>query len=180
MRQDIGTPRGRGELDTTTAKLAEGLGIFSIALGLAEVAAPRAFTRAFGMEGREGLIRTYGMREIASGVGILASKDPTPFVWSRVAGDVLDVATLVGGHDGDDRQRDNVRRALTAVAGVTALDLYCARNLSRKETRRALVRDYSDRRGMPRPPSAMRGAARNVQIPADMRTPKAMQPLTTG
>jgi hypothetical protein len=37
-----------------------------------------------------------------------------------------------------------------------------------------------DRRGMPRPPNAMRGAARNVQIPADMRAPKALQPLTAG
>ncbi len=75
-------------------------------------------------------------------------------------------------------QRDNVRLALTAVAGITAIDLYCARSLSRQEMRPALVRDYSDRRGMPRPPSAMRGAARNVQIAADMRAPKALQPRT--
>jgi hypothetical protein len=180
MRQDNATPHRRAQSDATTEKLVDGLGIFSIALGLAEFAAPRAFARALGMEDRERLIRSYGLREIASGLGILSSKDPAPYVWSRVAGDVLDVAALVGGRDGAPRQRDNVRLALTAVAGVTALDLYCARNLSRQETRPALVHDYSDRRGMPRPPNAMRGAARNVQIPADMRAPKALQPLTAG
>jgi hypothetical protein len=180
MHQHNGTQHRHGQSDATTDKLAGGLGIFSIALGLAEVAAPEAFARALGMEGRERLIRSYGVREIASGVGILSSKDPTPYVWSRVAGDLLDAATLAGAGDGDPRKRDNVHLALTAVAGITALDLYCARNLSRQETRRALVRDYSDRRGMPRPPNAMRGAARDVQIPADMRAPKELQPLTAG
>jgi threonine dehydrogenase-like Zn-dependent dehydrogenase len=63
---------------------------------------------------------------------------------------------------------------------LSMADLYCARNLSRQETWPALVRDYSDRRGMSRPPNAMRGAARNVQIPADMRAPKELQPLTAG
>jgi hypothetical protein len=30
---------------------------------------------------------------------------------------------------------------------------------------------------MPKPPEAMRGVARNLQIPKDMRTPDALRPL---
>lgn len=46
------------------------------------------------MHGQERLIRAYGVREIAKGVGILTSPNPTPWLWGRVAGDALDLATL--------------------------------------------------------------------------------------
>ena len=38
------------------------------------------------------------------------------------------------------------------------------------------LRDYSGRRGMPRPPDAMRGIARDFPVPRDMRIPEAMRP----
>jgi hypothetical protein len=41
------------------------------------------------------------------------------------------------------------------------------------------MRDYRDRRGMPRPPQAMRGAARDFEIPRDFRTPEALRPWTS-
>jgi hypothetical protein len=50
--------------------LARGLGIFSIVLGAAEVLAPRTLARTLGMTGSESLICAYGLREIATGVGI--------------------------------------------------------------------------------------------------------------
>ena len=50
--------------------MARGLGWFSIGLGLAEVLAPRVLTRGLGME-NEQLVRAYGLREIATGIGIL-------------------------------------------------------------------------------------------------------------
>jgi hypothetical protein len=110
--------------------LARGLGWFSIGRGLTEVLAPRMLTRTLGMEGKEMLLRAYGVREIATGIGILSTNDPTPWVWGRVGGDVLGLATLATRREGDD---DNLRRrnlslALAAVAGVTALDVICARN----------------------------------------------------
>lgn len=55
-------------------RLATGVGWFSLGLGLAEILAPQMITRAVGFEGREGLIRGYGAREIAAGMGILASQ----------------------------------------------------------------------------------------------------------
>jgi hypothetical protein len=156
--------------------LARGLGWFSIGLGLAEVFAPRTLTKQLGMEGKEELLRFYGMREMAAGFGILISGNPRPWIWGRIAGDALDLATLATGLDQHNPHKANVAVALAAVAGVTALDGLCARALGgTAET----IRDYSDRRGMPKLPDEMRGAARNVCIPKDMRTPESLRPFTS-
>ena len=73
--------------------LARGLGWFSIGLGLAEMLAPRMLGNQLGMEGKESLLRFYGAREMAAGVGILMSDNPGPWIWGRVAGDALDLAS---------------------------------------------------------------------------------------
>ena len=169
MRYETG--RRRGHPDSTTDTLARGLGIFSIALGIAEVAAPGALARWLGMRGQERLIQAYGLREIATGVGILAARDPTPWIWGRVAGDALDLATLATAVERRNSKEANVGVAMAAVAGVTALDVYCAKTLSGESTHPLPpARDYSDRSGLPRPPDAMRGVARrDFETPPDMR-----------
>src|SRR5215211_709615 len=135
--------RRRGQADSTTDALARGL-------GLAEVIAPRALARALGMEGTETVIRAYGAREIATGVGILASDDPTPWIWGRVAGDVLDLATLATGLEGNNPKQGNLAIAFAAAAGVTALDVYCAQQLSGEDSHPLPpLRDYGDRTGFP-------------------------------
>jgi hypothetical protein len=180
MRYETERTGRRGHPDSTTDALARGLGVFSIALGLVEVVAARSLTRALGMQGNETLVRLYGLREIAKGVGILASNDPMPWMWGRFAGDALDLATLATGLEGDNPKRDNVMLALASVAGVTALDIYCAQTLSRESpTPLPPMRDYSDRSGLPRPPKAMRGAARDFEAPRDFRTPEALRPWTS-
>ena len=171
---DRGSSRRRGSGRSADA-LARGLGWFSIGLGLAELLAARRLTRALGLRGQEGLVRAYGVREIANGVAILSAKDPTPWVWSRVGGDALDIGTLVVGLE-DNPKRDNVRVALAAVAGVTLLDVVCGQMLSAGSAARLPMRDYSKRRGMPRPPAQMRGAARDFEVPRDMRVPEALRP----
>jgi hypothetical protein len=180
MRYETDRTRRRGHPDSGTDALARGLGVFSLALGAAEVIAPGALARALGLEGHETLIRGYGLREIATGVGILASDDPTPWIWGRVAGDALDLATLATGfEEGDHEQRRNLIVALAAVTGVTALDVYCGQALSRESTvPLPPIRDYSDRTGFPRGLHGARGAARDFETPRDMRAPPAMQPFT--
>jgi len=73
-------------------------------------------------------LRGYGAREITAGVGILTDSSRTGFwLWSRVAGDVLDLATIAAAYDrssGDDRRKN--MEAAAAVFGVTILDLVCA------------------------------------------------------
>ncbi|MGA7263906.1 MAG: cyclase dehydrase [Stellaceae bacterium] len=161
----------------TAMALARGLGWFSIGLGLAEMLAPRMLTEQMGMKGKEGLLRFYGAREMAAGIGILMSDNPGPWVWGRVAGDALDLATLATGLDQQNPRKGTVAIALAAVAGVTALDCISAQALT--GTSRP-VPDYSDRRGLPRPPEEMRGAARkDFTPPRDMRTSEALKPFTS-
>jgi hypothetical protein len=159
--------------------LAQGLGWFSIGLGLTELVAPERLARFLGMRGRSELIRVYGIREIATGMAILSQKDPTLWLWGRVGGDLLDLGTLVPGLRSSNPQRQNVGLAIGAVVGALALDVLCARALEtqaepRRRPRR--IRDYSGRRGLPRPPAGMRGAARDLPVPRDMRIPEGMRP----
>lgn len=112
--------------------LARGLGWFSIGLGLAEVLAPRAMAEWTGVP-HPGLIQTYGIREIITGVGILSSPRPAGWMAARVAGDALDLATLgEAGYENDD-QRRRVAMAAAAVAGVMALDIMCCTELRAAE-----------------------------------------------
>lgn len=161
--------------------LAKGLGWFSIGLGLAELLAPRSLCRALGMEGNETLVRAYGAREVATGVAILMSHDPTPWIWGRVGGDGLDLATLASGFQHDNPKRGNLALATAAVAGVTALDLLCAQGLtSDKRLSAPGSFDYSDRSGFSGSPEAARGKARDLDVPRDFRIPEALRPWQSG
>ena len=78
-------------------QVARGLGWFSIGLGLAECAAPRSVARMIGLKDDDtnrNTLFAYGVREIASGIGILMGDRPVVPVWARVGGDVMDLAFL--------------------------------------------------------------------------------------
>ncbi|TIL97185.1 MAG: hypothetical protein E5Y67_36295, partial [Mesorhizobium sp.] len=70
--------------------VARKLGWFSIALGIAELIASERIARAFGLPGKGGVIRAYGAREVSSGI-LSLSVDKQSGLWSRVAGDGLDI-----------------------------------------------------------------------------------------
>ena len=111
--------------------LARGLGWFSIGLGLAELLAPRAIASISGVSNRRaGLIRLYGLREIASGVAIFTQKKPAEAMWSRVAGDVMDLASLGMAYSAPDAKRGRITFATANVLAITALDVICAKQLS--------------------------------------------------
>ena len=74
-------------------------------------------------------MRGFGVREIAAGVAILAMDNPRLGVWARVAGDGLDLAVLAAGLRESNPKRGNVAAAFAMVAGITALDYWCARRL---------------------------------------------------
>ena len=103
--------------------MARGLGWFSIGLGVTELVAHNQLAKSLGMEGKESLIQLFGAREIAHGVGCLTQNPPTLPVWSRVAGDALDIAALLPHLTPDNPKRHNVGFALAAVVGVTVLDI---------------------------------------------------------
>ncbi len=112
-------------------RLATGLGWFSIGLGLAEMLMPGRLAELIGIDDKHRfLLPLMGGREIASGIAILSMRQPATAVWSRVAGDVMDLAFLASAYPS--RQSDSTRLtiAAVAVAGVTLLDILCPRELS--------------------------------------------------
>lgn len=115
-----------------THRTARGFGWFSIALGLAEVLATRKMARAVHLDHRPGLLRMFGMREMATGAALLSRRNRAPWMWARVAGDVMDLFALGSAFRGQRRGRGRIGAALAAVAGVTALDVLTGRRLSRK------------------------------------------------
>lgn len=162
---------------TNADRLARALGWFSFGLGVAELLAPGRISKALGLEGKENLIRAYGAREIAAGVGSLSVEAPLG-IWSRVAGDLVDLGTLaVGLRNGDGTQRRNAAIASVAVAGITLLDLAVASTLTvqRRRAGSSIGRDYSDRSGFPRGTEASRGLARDARDKEKIGSTRSMQ-----
>ena len=154
---------------------ARGLGWLSIGLGVAELVTARPLARSVGLRGRGAVVAGYGIREVATGVGLLNTDRPAPWLWARVAGDVLDVVSLVVGARRHPRHSRGASIALAAVAGVTLVDLVCARRLSGPP--KASRHDYRGRSGWPLPADEMRGAALDdFEPPPDLRIPEALRP----
>jgi uncharacterized membrane protein len=121
--------------DGGAERLARSLGWFSLGLGLTQLTAPRGVARMIGLRGddedRKAML-AIGMRELASGIGILMRDHPTPAVWSRVGGDVMDLALLGRALNSSRTNRNRVAAATVAVAGVTVLDVLAGQRLSRE------------------------------------------------
>ena len=101
---------------------------FSFGLGLTELLAPGWLGRATGAFLSPTLLRAYGLREIGSGA--LTAVNPPAGLWSRVAGDVLDVGTVATRLRSGERRRIAV--TLGMLLGVMALDVWAARKTTRR------------------------------------------------
>jgi uncharacterized membrane protein len=127
----------------TTEQFALGLGWFSIGLGLAELLAPRSVAQLIGMPNASpSVLRAFGMREIGAGLAILNEPDRPAWLWSRVAGDAVDLSYLASGLN-DENDSNKVAMAMAAVLGVAALDVIVAQQLQsqRADERRELTPD---------------------------------------
>jgi uncharacterized membrane protein len=91
--------------------------------------------RICGGQGKHtGLIRLYGLREIASGLMIFSEgKKPARGVWSRVAGDAVDLATLGVAAVSPHTNKAGVLFGTANAVAVTAVDVLCAQELSRQK-----------------------------------------------
>jgi uncharacterized membrane protein len=122
------------DADQRIAKLGRGLGLFSIGLGLAEVAAPDAIARLIGVECRPNqrtAIRACGLREIATGVGLLARPRAAGGAWARVFGDAIDLALLAYALRSPRTERARTLGAIGIVAGAAAIDAVSALRMRR-------------------------------------------------
>jgi uncharacterized membrane protein len=112
--------------------MVDGLGAFSIGLGTAQLAAPGVLNRLIGarddLRSRQVQRWLGGAREVAAGVGLETRRRPTAYLWTRVAGDALDLTMLAAvlnrARRADDRRRATI--ATTAVAGVAVADVVAA------------------------------------------------------
>ncbi|HEX8312774.1 MAG TPA: SRPBCC family protein, partial [Chthoniobacteraceae bacterium] len=114
----------------TDKRIAQGLGWFSIAVGLATLLIPNALCRMIGDRRSTTTLRLLGVRDLAAGAGILSRPDEAGWLWARVAGGVMDLGLLGAAHRSRRADEDRVEGTAAAVAGVLALDLYTAVRLS--------------------------------------------------
>ncbi len=125
------------EQSRSPQRIAQGLGWFSIGLGLAEIAAPTTVANLIGVNDgskTRKTLRFYGARELAAGIGILSQSNPSGWLWGRVAGDALDLSSLFKAMTSDENERGKTIAATAAVLGVTAADVCCAIQLTRAKS----------------------------------------------
>jgi hypothetical protein len=173
IARSAGDPRilhtGQSSL-TGADRMARTLGWVSVGFGVAGLVAPRWIARRLGFGDRDGLVRFFGVRELASAVTTLSLDKPVGLA-SRLAGDAFDLATLTSALDRNNPKRDNAAAAMAMVVGITMLDLvaYTSVKLAHRRTPRSR-QDYSDRSGLPRGASTSRGLARkDFRSPPDYR-----------
>ena len=113
-------------------QVAQCLGWTSIAIGLTEILAPRQLEKTMGVGNGQvtGILRVLGVREIMHGVDILAHNDPTPGVWSRVFGDLLD-GVLLGAAATRTKKPGGLAAVVAAVTPVVLADMIFAPRLSK-------------------------------------------------
>src|SRR5439155_9103181 len=121
-------------------KLGAGLGYFSLALGLLEIAAPGRLARWLGLDGKgaKSVIGLFGARELLAGGMLLRGPRVSTNVWNRVIGDGIDLAALGLAFTRSNRKAA-VAGTLGFVAGATLLDVIAARGLD-SETGRTFPR----------------------------------------
>ncbi|MBX6367208.1 MAG: hypothetical protein IRZ04_04460 [Rhodospirillales bacterium] len=134
LRQEGGGRALSRMVDIDARRLARGLAWFGIGLGLAQLLAPKRVARASGLYDHS-YLPAFGVREIASGIGILARARPSGWLWARVAGDVVDLAVLGGAFATHKRTKGRLAVAAAAVAGVALLDVLCAARMSNEPRR---------------------------------------------
>lgn len=117
---------------SNTHNIAKILGYLSIGLGLSEILFPGKVAKLIGIEDRHRtLMRSMGVREVVSGIGILGNKHPSGWLWSRVAGDALDLGLLILALSSKESNKTRLFTAIGSVASVAAADVVCSKELTR-------------------------------------------------
>jgi uncharacterized membrane protein len=126
-------PRKDRSVDERTGDV---LGWLSVALGVSALLAPRTVGRVIGMPEHPALLRTVGVRELVSGAGLLTQSTRAPWLWSRVAGDTMDLALIASAalRPGNPR-RNRALGALMVVGAIGAVDLAASLRQTRRVRR---------------------------------------------
>lgn len=134
--------RYSGETALARLHVPEGLGMLSLGIGLAALFAPRSVGKLTGLRKHPGLLQLIGVREVTSGIGLLSGRQTEAWLWSRVAGDVVDLAVLAASNSSSRRSRTVGTAAV--VAAITAADIVAAVQHSRARRTAAPSEVYVD------------------------------------
>jgi len=126
--------RKLGSRRRADARRGLGLGVFSVGLGLAELLAPAGVAALIGVPNQprtRRVLRALGVRELLAGVGLLTRPQSAGWLWSRVAGDAMDLALLGQGFGQRRTSPARLIAATAVVGGMTAFDAFSAARQSR-------------------------------------------------
>jgi len=109
------------------------LGLFSVGLGLAQMLAPGMIANWIGVaddQSRAKMMRACGMRELATGAGLLMQPHNKTWLMARVGGDAMDIALLGAALNSGNAEQEKVAITLAAVLGITVADVMATQQLN--------------------------------------------------
>jgi len=110
--------------NSTASTSARNLGILSLALGAGALLMPTPLSQLTGLQQHRRLLPFIGLRELAAGIGLLSTRNPTPWLWARVVGDGMDLATILHSLLSPQNPRRTSAAVTAAVVGaITAIDI---------------------------------------------------------
>ena len=139
----MGLREGRRPTRGASRARPRAFGWFSLALGAGLITAPDSVSRLIGVKKNRRVrkvMRAVGVREIASGVGLLAGTRKSPCLWARALGDVIDLGLLGRALALPRTRRDRGVSALAALAGIALLDAAAARATSKSTSPGVVVK----------------------------------------
>jgi hypothetical protein len=122
---------------------------------------PRLFLRAIGVEDDGRAVAWtvgVGVREQIAMLNIVANRQRRIGMWSRVAGDTMDLALLGGAYRMRPRDKGRIKRSMALAGVLFATDLVTAVRLSKADGTH--VRDGSDSTGVGAPAAESGGPSR--------------------
>lgn len=110
-------------------KLARGVGLVSLGVGLALLATPTRTVQLFGMGERKDLGRFLGVRDLVLAAGLLRSENPALWLRARAVSDAADAALLASGAASGAFPRGRAVFGFAVAASFSAFGFALARRL---------------------------------------------------
>jgi hypothetical protein len=107
--------------------LAKFLGLFSFALGVAQLAVPDRVNKLIGVQDKpkaRAIQRAVGVQELTAAQGIFAFSPPTPVLWARVAGDIMHIGLVAQAFDNKKSDKAKLGATIGALVGIGVLDTF--------------------------------------------------------
>jgi hypothetical protein len=107
------------------------IGVTAIGLGMWGTLFPKHVARTLGIQAPAPVVQAvFGLRELWTGYTLAGDPTKSAMLWTRVAGDIFDIAVLASLDRPSNPKRGTARAALGFVLAVTALDAITAVRMS--------------------------------------------------